>query len=52
MGCCANTSKKHHYSQSLKQNEYFDKDIQEKQLYEILSQIDSEIQLIKQGVCN
>lgn len=52
MGCCENKGKKSHLSQILKQNEYFDKENQEKQLYDILSQIDLEIQLIKQGVFN
>ncbi len=52
MGCCR--SKSQNSSKLIKSkvsvNDYFDKESQSKKLYEMLDRIDSEIQLIKEGV--
>ena len=52
MGCCP--SKSQNSSKLIKSkvsvNDYFDKESQSKKLYEMLDRIDSEIQLIKEGV--
>lgn len=52
MGCCRSKSQKS--SKIIKSktsvNDYFDKESQSKKLYEMLDRIDSEIQLIKEGV--
>lgn len=52
MGCCR--SKSQNSSRLIKSkvsvNDYFDKESQSKKLYEMLDRIDSEIQLIKEGV--
>lgn len=52
MGCCRSKSQKN--TKLIKSkgnvNDYFDKESQSKKLYEMLDRIDSEIQLIKEGV--
>ena len=52
MGCCRSKSQNSRklIKSKVSVNDYFDKESQSKKLYEMLDRIDSEIQLIKEGV--